>query len=255
MNYSTINHINTLIDKGFVYYKINDVQDKQLLAVNDDISDPDQVKELLHDTLAELQGNAVKIILSAKNSEAKAQGGAIAKNFILYYKLQAQNNGGIDLNAIRGGNGLDSTKLLDIVLNQSIEIGNLKVAAMQADLDKKFEILKMELSGAKNADQTTDGDKLIQTLYGDVKTFLMAKQGILPNRQISGQQPPLKAVKTPSNQQEANDILNQSITKLAQADSNILGNLQKLADIAESNPDLYNQLVEGLNTLATGTNG
>jgi len=254
MNYSSINHINSLIDKGFVYYKINDVNDKQLLAVNDDISNPDEAKILLADTLAELQGTAVKIILSAKNSEAKAQGGAIAKNFILFYKLSAPGTA-VDLSGIRNSAGFDSNKLLDIVLNQSIEIGNLKVAAMQADLDKRFELLKMELSGKNNKDQTTDGDKLLQTLYGDVKTFIMAKEGFAPSKAITGQQPALKAVKTPTNADEANEILNSSITKLANADNNILANLQKLAAIAENNPELYNQLVEGLNTLATGTDG
>lgn len=259
MNYSTINHINNLITKGCVYWRVTDTADKQLLALNETVTDPAESIELLNDTLAEIQGNAVKITLSGKTAAEKAAGGNRTEkaNYILYYKLS--NNTAVDSINTRAAGGFSVDKLLELVLQQSTQIGDLKQQQANAEFDYKLQLMRLEFKN-KNNDSTSGADDLMTRLYTDVRNLVMAKEGLLgkPGNNIAGtdKRPVMQAVKSPNNAAEANEILNNSIATLAAADPNILTHLQQLANLAQNDPGTYAAAVESLTALSnTGTNG
>jgi hypothetical protein len=259
MNYSTITHINNLINKGCIYWRVTDTADKQLLAVNETITDPAESIETLAETLAELQGNAVKIILSAKTGAEKAAGGNRTEkaNFIVYYKLT--NGTAVENINTRAAGGFSPDKLLELILQQSNQIGDLKQQQATTELNYKLELLKLEFK-TKNTDSTSGADQLMSQLYTDVKHLVMAKEGLLqkPGNAIAGteKKPVMQAVKSPGNAAEANEILNNSIATLAAADPDILTHLQQLANLAQTDPGTYAAAVESLGALSnTGTNG
>lgn len=264
MNYSSLQHIHNLIDKGCSYWRVTDTADRQLLALNETVTDTEASKEMLNDVLGELQGNAVKITLSAKTAAEKAIGGSKNEkaNYTIFYKL-ATSGGAIDTNTTAKslGGGFDSNKLLELILLQSNQLADLKQQLVTETLSAKFELFKLEMK-AKETDPDTGGnDRLMQTLYSDVKTFIMAKEGILsaaPKTISGGPQkgPQMQAVKTPANASEANEILNDTITTLAKADPEILTHLQQLAELAVNDPGTYAAAVQSLSALSnTGTNG
>jgi hypothetical protein len=259
MNYSTINHINNLITKGCVYWRVTDTADKQLLALNESVTDPAESIELLTETLAEIQGNAVKITLSAKTAAQKGAGGSITEkaNFVVFYKLATA--GAVENINTRAAGGFNSDKLLELILMQAAQIGDLKQQTATAEMNLKFELLRLELK-SKNTDNTNGADDLMSRLYTDVKHLVMAKEGLIakPGQPVAGieKKPVMQAVKTPGNAAEANEILNDSIAALAKADPNILTHLQQLATLAQNDPATYAAAVESLGALSnTGTNG
>lgn len=253
-NYSTKAHIDKLIQNGNVYWRVKDVTGKQLLAENDDISEKEESAAALWETVSEIQG-VVKISLSTKNSDGKKMGGVV-KNFDVIYK----GEGGSDITSVLqggGGGGLNNNMLLGLVIQQSKELSDLRVQATVAELKREMDAMRAELTG-KGQNDVTDADKMMQQLYNDVKFFVMRKEGIAtsPNN-ISGTNTPagkMRAVKTPRSREEANEIINASIQDLATSDPHIIENLQMLANLARTDPDMYKQAVNGLNSISnTGT--
>lgn len=221
------------------YYKVLDSDGKTILDQQDDDEvSVDEAVNLLRDTLENITG-LITVVLSEKSTRAKAAGGKIGD--IRYtIKITDTDSKGINGHEEVRNDTLRSAiaaqyeaKMETLIEKHKNEIALMKI---QADHDRKFNELNEKLKELKEGDMTEKVLPYLAGIFGNV----------VPGAPINGipQEPHLNG---PADENKVR--LMNAINRLIKVDKNFIGNLEKLADLAESSPMTYSIAIQKLNSL------
>lgn len=210
--------------KNMPFYVIKNDRNK-LIDQNQEVTDIDEAHDLLESALNNIQEGTITVELSEKTKKAKANGGNL---LVMTYTIRIKPDKP-SAASIADGSIITLYDRFNDKLRQS-EIDRLRL---------EYELKMLALT---NENKTGFDHPLAQAAINGFLGMLNNNgSGAIPTNGT----PPINGAGAGT---DAAARLKTAITKLAKLDPDFVINLEKLATLAETNPAMYNQAVNLLNS-------
>ena len=244
------------------YWRLKD--GKQVMDESDDSNDNVDAQIIeLENSIKNIDGNYINVIISKKTRAAKAEGAAAGQNFEYTLKLDEfnkkykKNTDEDSANEIEI-NGTDS--LMDSLQKEHLELvkqnTELKYQNVIQELKNEIKNLRDEMNNTEDDDNDEDDENGLNGLVTMAKPYLpviMAKlfgNEMAAPRAMAGtpevieeKQPEVKVESTPSANpalEHQKKLCANACSKLLKLDAQAGEKLTMLAEMAELSPDMYN---------------
>jgi hypothetical protein len=235
------------------YWRLKD--GKEVLDESDDNNDNVDAQILeLENSIKNIDGNYITVVISKKTRAAKAEGAAAGQNFQYTMRLDEFKNKPLDVQETEIEiNGTDSR--MDSLRSEHLELvkqnTELKYQNVIQELKNEIKNLREDMNSANDDDDDENGLNGLMAIAKPYLPVLIAKffgNEITAPRAMAGTEvetiePEVKVESTPS----ANPLLEHqkklcanACSKLLKLDANAGEKLNMLAEMAELSPEMYN---------------
>lgn len=209
--------------KNMPFYVIKNDRNK-LIDQNQEVTDIDEAHDLLESALNNIQEGTITVELSEKTKKAKANGGNL---LVMTYTIRIKPD-------------KPSASIADGSIITLYDRFNDKLR--QSEIDRLRLEYELKMLALTNENKTGFDHPLAQAAINGFLGMLNNNgSGAIPTNGT----PPINGAGAGT---DAAARLKTAITKLAKLDPDFVINLEKLATLAETNPAMYNQAVNLLNS-------
>lgn len=224
--------------KNIVAYQLLDEGQKNTLAEGDDMTPDTVISEL--QTMLPHMGGMVYLVLSGKTKTEKAAGGAVGKNIKIPIQL-GTGNAAAPVQGIGSthGPGHYTQQQVDMLLQERDSRHQAEILRLQQEqvFNAKLQALEARLNDENRV------NPYLEKFAPAINGILMQHFGAKPTMAVAGITDPPAAQDEPPSIDGTHPLqlqIEQDLDRLLAVDPDFPAALHGLADLAETNPDMYN---------------